>query len=252
MMRWLLLAIVMCPMSAWAQGATIERLEDLQNAPEPPGFRAALPARADVAGVPPPRTQLDTLSCVSWAVTYAAGSQSARRNGLGATATLAPSFTYNQVARDRTCQSTTSTSKTLDFLRDNGALPLDEFVFDAGWCGRMPSEDERKRALRYRIKGWSRFDATNLDAVKGQLARGVPVIFSMRVGTKLRGHRGDSIIESDAGDLGGHAMVVVGYDDSRRAFRIQNSWGKTWADGGYGWFSYEFWKRNVQVGFVIE
>ena len=40
-------------------------------------------------------------------------------------------------------------------------------------------------------------------------------------------------------------MVVVGYDDAKQAFRIQNSWGRTWGDGGYGWFSYEFWKRNV-------
>ena len=54
-------------------------------------------------------------------------------------------------------------------------------------------------------------------------------------------------------DLGGsHAMVVVGYDDDRQAFRILNSWGRNWGEGGYGWFGYDFWKRNVKVGFVIE
>ena len=47
-------------------------------------------------------------------------------------------------------------------------------------------------------------------------------------------------------------MVVVGYDDAKQAFRIQNSWGRSWGDGGYGWFSYEFWKRNVTLGFVID
>ena len=88
--------------------------------------------------------------------------------------------------------------------------------------------------------------------MKAQLARGVPVIFNMRVGTKLRGQRGDGVIDSDEGDIGGHAMVVVGYDDAKQAFRIQNSWGRSWGDGGYGWFSYEFWKRNVTLGFVID
>ena len=88
--------------------------------------------------------------------------------------------------------------------------------------------------------------------MKAQLARGVPVIFSMRIGTKMRGHRGDSIISSDFGDLGGHTMIAVGYDETRKAFRIQNSWGRNWADGGYGWFSYDFWKRNARVGYVIE
>ena len=69
---------------------------------------------------------------------------------------------------------------------------------------------------------------------------------------QMRGHRGDSVIDSDNGDIGGHAMVAVGYDDTKKAFRIQNSWGRTWADSGYGWFSYDFWKRNVRFGYVID
>ena len=35
-------------------------------------------------------------------------------------------------------------------------------------------------------------------------------------------------------------MVAVGYDNVRQTFRIQNSWRRSWGDGGYGWFSYEF------------
>jgi len=243
---------MLAPAVARGQGAILETPDDLKNVGEPPGYRAALPARAEVPDVPPPRDQSATASCVSWAVTYAAASQAARRNGLGATVILSPSFSYNQVSGDRTCWSTTSTPKTLGFLRENGALPIDEFVFDAGWCGRVASEAERKRALRYRIKGWTSFDATNLEAVKAQLARGVPVIFNMRVGTKMRGHRGDGVFSSDFGDLGGHAMIAVGYDDAKQAFRIQNSWGRNWADGGYGWFSYEFWKSSARVGYVID
>jgi C1A family cysteine protease len=84
------------------------------------------------------------------------------------------------------------------------------------------------------------------------LARGVPVIFSMRVGTKMRGQRGDAVIDGDEGDIGGHAMIAVGYDNARQAFRIQNSWGRHWGDGGYGWFSYEFWKRSARVAYVID
>jgi C1A family cysteine protease len=253
MTHWLVFVLALaCPAAALAQGATVESLDDVKDVGEPPAFRANLPARAEVGGVPLPRDQGDTSSCVSWAVTYAAGSQAVRRSGLAPSAALSTSFTYNQITGDRTCLSETSISKTLDFLRENGALPLDEFAFDAGSCARLPTDDERKRAQRYRIKSWSRIDATDLDAVKGQLARGVPIIFAMRVGTKLRGHRGDGVIDSDAGDLGGHAMIAVGYDDARKAIRVQNSWGRSWADGGYGWFAYEFWKRNVRVGFVID
>jgi C1A family cysteine protease len=245
-------AAVLSPLAAFAQGAILETLDQVKDIPDAPATREMLPARADVTNIPPPRDQADASSCVSWAVTYAAASHAARRGGLGANVTLAPSFTYNQVSGDRTCLSTTSIIKTLDFLRENGALPIEEFAYDPGWCGRVPTAAERQRALRYRIKGYSKLDASDVEAVKAQLARGVPVIFSMRFGTKLRGHRGDSVFTSDAGDLGGHTMIAVGYDESKKAFRVQNSWGRNWADGGYGWFSYDFWKRNARVGYVID
>ena len=254
MMRGLaiLLALMLAPAAAHAQGAVIETLEDLRQAKDPPEFRSVLPARAEVPNVPPPREQADTGSCTSWSVTYAAASQAGRRMGLGSSLILSPAFTYNVMSGDRTCLRPTSISKTLDLLRDKGALPIEEFVFDPGWCGRQPTEAESKRAARYRIKAWSRFDAKDIDAVKAQLARGAPVIFGVRIGTKLRGHRGDSVFSADEGQYAAHAMIAVGYDDAKNAFRIQNSWGRSWGDGGYAWFSYDFWKRSTQVAFVID
>ncbi len=43
----------------------------------------------------------------------------------------------------------------------------------------------------------------------------------------------------------GHAMVVVGYDDNKAggAFRILNSWGTNWADGGFVWIKYNDFAR---------
>ena len=255
MMRAMLSAIaILLPVHAHGQGAILETAEDLKQVAPPPEFRnaSALPPRAEIPNMPPPREQAFTSTCTSWSVTYAAASHAARRYGLGPSTTLSPAFTYNQVSGDRTCHSPTSIATTLDLLRVQGALPIEEFVFDPGFCGRRPTDAERKRALRFRIKGWTRFDASNIDAVKSQLARGVPVIFSMRVGSKVRGQRGDGVIESDEGDIGGHAMVAVGYDNTKQAFRIQNSWGRNWGDGGYGWFSYEFWRRNARVAYVID
>jgi len=261
MRRWWILALshfftaALPPASAWPQGAIIETLEELQKVPTPPEFRDVLPARIDLsATVPSPGDQGPTGSCASWATTYGAGSQAGRRAGLGPSLRLAPSFTYNRLAHDALCVVGTRASTTLDMLRDVGALPFQEFVFDGGWCGRLPTEAELQRAAKYRIKGWSKFDARVVEKVKAQLARGVPVIFDMRPNAQFMQFKGDGVINiPGVMNGGGHSMLAVGYDDARQAFRIQNSWGRRFGDGGYAWLSYEFWTRNVaEVGYVID
>ena len=249
-----LLAVALWPAYARAQGAIIETLEDLRDVPHAPEFRGVLPARIDLsATVPRPGDQGPSGSCTSWGTTYAAASQAGRRAGLGPSLRLSPSFTYNKISRDALCQLGTAASDTLNMLRDVGALPFEEFVFDGGWCGRLPTQDELQRAGKYRIKAWTTIDARVIEQVKAQLARGVPVIFDMRPTAQFHQFKGDGALDIPGVMNGtGHTMVAVGYDDLRNAFRIQNSWGRTFGEGGYAWVSYGFWTRNVGVGYVID
>lgn len=59
----------------------------------------------------------------------------------------------------------------------------------------------------------------------------------------------------------GHAVVAVGYDDSRRiknnkcnsetggALLIRNSWGVSWGDNGYGWLPYDYVLNRLALDF---
>ena len=40
--------------------------------------------------------------------------------------------------------------------------------------------------------------------------------------------------------IGGHAILAVGYDDSKQVFTVLNSWGPNWGDHGYCYFPYEY------------
>ena len=40
--------------------------------------------------------------------------------------------------------------------------------------------------------------------------------------------------------LGGHAVMCVGFSDSKKKFIIRNSWGVNWGDDGYFYMPYEF------------
>jgi hypothetical protein len=41
-----------------------------------------------------------------------------------------------------------------------------------------------------------------------------------------------------------HAMVLVGYNDSKNAFRVRNSWGSSWGDNGSIWVDYQFFCKS--------
>ena len=42
---------------------------------------------------------------------------------------------------------------------------------------------------------------------------------------------------------GGHALCIMGYDDSKNLFKFKNSWGSAWGDGGYGYLTYDYMKQ---------
>jgi C1A family cysteine protease len=54
--------------------------------------------------------------------------------------------------------------------------------------------------------------------------------------------------------LGGHAVTIVGWDDLKKSFIVQNSWGTDWANSGDFYFPYKLMQdSNVAFDFwVIE
>lgn len=49
--------------------------------------------------------------------------------------------------------------------------------------------------------------------------------------------------------LGGHAIVIYGWDDARGGWLVQNSWGRNWCDNGRGIFKYG--AGNVESMYVF-
>jgi C1A family cysteine protease len=44
--------------------------------------------------------------------------------------------------------------------------------------------------------------------------------------------------------LGGHAVLIVGYNDEINRYIVRNSWGAHWGDAGYFYMPYEFVHNN--------
>lgn len=49
-----------------------------------------------------------------------------------------------------------------------------------------------------------------------------------------------SMPDPGAQPIGGHAVLAVGYDRGKQLFKIRNSWGPDWGQGGYFWMPYDY------------
>lgn len=201
-------------------------------------------------------------SCVGWSSGYAARtilmSKATGQNPNDVT--FSPSFVYNQIALEG-CQGT-YLHKAMELMKNKGALPFSEFAYNENSCNKQPSSYELQDAASYRTKGFNRLSkggdnyATDLLAIKQNLAQGAPVVIGMMVGgTFMSNMTGKNIWipkESDykQSNFGGHAMCVIGYDDYLEggAFQIMNSWGEEWGNKGMFWIRYndfEYFNREA-------
>lgn len=113
-------------------------------------------------------------------------------------------------------------------------------------------------AARYRatsIHFFSDSEVARASAYMAVLAQGREVMVEMRCCDGQPGQGSTTPWTLPAGSTGGsagHAVLIVGYDDRAQRFRIKNSWGSEWADGGYAWISYEFIERAAYAAAWIE
>lgn len=100
----------------------------------------------------------------------------------------------------------------------------------------------KQDALRHRIGSF--YALNNNDDRRQTLAKVGPFVIGVPVFANWSTIGSDGVVPDPRGaQRGGHAILVVGYDDVRKRFKIQNSWTTSWGDRGYGYISYS-WMEN--------
>ena len=81
-----------------------------------------------------------------------------------------------------------------------------------------------------------------LSAFKGCLGQGFPFVIGVEVYESFFNAPGGNVPLPGPNEAiaGGHAICVVGFDDSTQLFTFANSWGEGWGDGGYGTLPYAY------------
>lgn len=84
------------------------------------------------------------------------------------------------------------------------------------------------------------------------LASGYPVVCGIACYEELQSQEvAESGILPDPGPnsqfLGGHCVLIVGYDLRKKMFKIRNSWSPQWGQNGYFWVTFNFIENYASV-----
>lgn len=156
---------------------------------------------------------------------------------------------------------------TMHALTLFGAPPEDYWPYRITDFDKEPTSFCYAFAQNFQAIQYYRLDPPNttkpalLDQIKSNLAAGLPAMFGFTVYSSIESAATTGAIPfPNKGEkvVGGHAIIAVGYDDSKRifitkrhatqgAFLIRNSWGKSWGEQGYGWLPYEYVVSGLAV-----
>ena len=220
----------------------------------------ALPASVDLSvDAPLPRSQGRQGSCVGWAVAFAVKTYHERiERGWPLTDNrhvMSPAYVYNQV---RVPGGGAYFVDAFNVLIEQGVSSWALMPYDPSDNRSQPSAAARAEAADYKIADWGAVQRTThavfVQEVKRHLAAGDPVLIGVPVYPDFYFISESNPVYDDASGAvsGAHAIVIVGYDDARSAFKIINSWGTDWGIGGYGWIDYAASDSLIWEAYVLE
>jgi hypothetical protein len=111
-------------------------------------------------------------------------------------------------------------------------------------CALVPNQSCYTEGSKYQVIKYANIPTTNLTTaltdLKSLLQSGNTFVGGFICYSNVFKDVKGTIPLPSGNIIGGHAVLFVGYDDTRRVFKFKNSWGKRWGDNGYGYLPYQY------------
>jgi len=214
---------------------------------------------------PTPMSQGSDSTCVGWATSFCALTiVEAKTLNLNdkekiTSNAFSPGFTYKHIKdeSDDKCAWGSSLNDALYLLKTQGTVRYSDLSIN---CPQTIDDNLINLANSFKIQDYAKLfglsdgNAFKIQAVKKSLSQKNPVVIGMLSPNSF--YAATDVwepTESPLGNYGGHAMCVIGYDDSKYggAFLLQNSWGVQWGNQGYTWIKYSDFADFTKYAFEI-
>jgi hypothetical protein len=209
-----------------------------------------------ILAMPPVGNQGSEGSCVSFAVGYAARScEQYYRSGASSynnsTNIFSPEFLFNLTKSDSYCSSSALIS-ALETLKYVGICTWQSMPYSSSnGCSVLPSTTQNSEASSFKISSYSGISTSDLTAIKTMISSNHPLLITFAYDQNFYSASPGYIWKSYSSTVyQPHAVAICGYDDSKHAVKIINSWGTAWGENGYTWIDYDFLRSlnpNVYV-----
>ena len=220
--------------------------DHMYSAPQP--VVAALPPKVDLRPQCPPVYDQGQLgSCTGNAI---AGAVHFDRKKQGASPDFIPSrlfIYYNERVIEHTVAQDAGAMirDGIKSISQVGVCPeTPDWPYDITKFAQKPSAQALSDALHHKAVSYQRLVNT-LTQMKGCLASGYPFVFGFSVYESFESQAVAQtgvvpMPQSNEQQIGGHAVLAVGYDDTQQRFTVRNSWGPNWGMAGYFTIPYAY------------
>jgi hypothetical protein len=196
------------------------------------------------------------LSCTAWATTYNKAYRiflASGRAGSPNNYVQSPGFIYSALTHEH-CNIGIPIPTALHFLKLNGSIAWSSLPYSDDEC---PSWGKYRHDAKFNSTGAYRLSddpGVALGEIRNLIVSGTPVIAAIQACAEFEHPTGliDHMFGDDDVSCSPHAVLIAGYDDSKkvRAVRILNSWGETWGDAGKVWMTYDVFKKRLAEAYV--
>jgi C1A family cysteine protease len=119
-----------------------------------------------------------------------------------------------------------------------GVCPETEWAYDISKFADQPPQQCYTDAIKYEALSYQKIRPYSLAQIQSCLAAGYPIIFGFLVYESFESDQVAStgivpMPRHGEQELGGHCVVAVGYNTSKRVVYGRNSWSDKWGQDGY-------------------
>jgi len=216
------------------------------------GSRSA-PTKIDLRPLfPPVYDQLSLGSCTANAACAVQAYNQKQFQGIPNPVLLSRLFEYFSSRTNKASDTGATIKDAVAALATLGSCPETQWPYDIRKYAQQPPHECYVSAASNRISQYARVPQTR-SSFEAALSAGMPIVLGVAVYESFGRTRADGFVPvpNPATErlLGGHALVIAGYDVSNPSnpfFIVRNSWGTRWGNNGYCYVPYAYFlDRNL-------